>query len=124
MISQADIDWCAKRTENRTRRMASFFGESGRQSDQSESSTAEATDLGRMAALVNSNERLFRDLRRVRGRLDQAMDYWKAPGANRDLAQARLVQLRAQHKAILTELRVNREEAIALLARHGDLLPD
>jgi hypothetical protein len=81
-----------------------------------------ATDLERMARLVTSNERLFRELRRVRFRLDEALAYWKEPGANRGLARARLARLRAQHAAILTELRVNRREALVLLARHGEPL--
>lgn len=81
------------------------------------------TDLGRMAQLVNSNERLFGELRRVRGRLEQALDYWREPAANRGLAGARLRQLRDQHASILDELRSNRAEALELLARYGDFLP-
>jgi hypothetical protein len=76
-----------------------------------------ANALGRLVALVRSNERLAAELARVdRKRLD-AIDHLTGPGANVPLAGAVLARLAARRRELLDRLEDNRMEAERLLGR-------
>lgn len=81
-------------------------------------------DFGRMVRLVQSNERLFAELRANRTRMAEARFYLARPDANTALGCARLEHLRARHSAILGQLRANRFEAWELLAHCGAVLAE
>jgi hypothetical protein len=75
--------------------------------------------FGQIVSVYQSNEFLFAELKTVREKLNCARAYLDAPGSNPVLAEARLLQLRARHSAVLTLLRANRLQARGLLARAG-----
>lgn len=74
--------------------------------------------LERMAQIVRLNDQLFDRVRTLRDQIRQAELYLDQPGSNRSLAMARLQRLKTRRSGTLAQLRANRFEAQALLARY------
>jgi hypothetical protein len=72
--------------------------------------------LGRLAGLVESNDRLAGELRKLGRRQVDAELYLDRPGCNAALGNARLAAIRDRRRAILARLRANRIEAREFLS--------
>jgi hypothetical protein len=75
----------------------------------------------RLVELYESNRCLSAELESVRAGLSQARKYRESAGANRVLADARLLRLRVRRSALLTLVRANRVQARSLAARVDSL---
>ena len=73
--------------------------------------------FGLLVSLYQTNKALSAELRAVQRNLAGARDYLASPGCNARLAEARLLQLRAKHSAVLALLRANRVRSRDFLAR-------
>ncbi|HEU5117431.1 MAG TPA: hypothetical protein VFT74_12375 [Isosphaeraceae bacterium] len=71
-----------------------------------------------MAYLLQSNNRLFADLRALRAQIREALTYLNNPSANHLLALAQLHRLQTRRSRTLSLLRSHRIEAQNLLARY------
>ncbi len=85
-----------------------------------ESLSPKARDVVWLIELYRENERLLARQRGLREQIGELMEYWHREGANRDLAWARLVQLRVKHQGVLAHLKANRAMSIEILDRNGD----
>lgn len=74
----------------------------------------------RLVQIIQSNDRLLAELRRAERRLEQAIAYTSDPDSARDLGTALLAHARQKRARLVTQLRSNRTEALAILAGESD----
>ena len=73
--------------------------------------------LARLVQLSQSNDRLLAQLEVARTRLDQAVDYASDPRSRIDLGAALVRLARRKCDRVLDQLRANRFDAVAVLAK-------